>query len=116
MCDRREGRTEGTPGGLTVTVHLAICVLEFGACFKGLDMCSFSILVLVTAGQTSSWTTFRRSSSMCTGAYTGEMGLALAQKIVNESQILGVDADIRCVAAWATALVPAVREVDEGLL
>eukprot|EP00930_Biecheleria_cincta_P015596 TRINITY_DN12952_c0_g1_i2.p1 TRINITY_DN12952_c0_g1~~TRINITY_DN12952_c0_g1_i2.p1 ORF type:complete len:153 (+),score=10.47 TRINITY_DN12952_c0_g1_i2:171-629(+) len=44
--------------------------------------------------------TIRKSSSCCTGVYTGEMGLALVQKTVNDSCYLDALVDIQTVTAF----------------
>ena len=60
--------------------------------------------VLIPPTEVSWWTRASTSSSMCSGAFTAEMALAVASAVVNASQVLPRHVHIQPVAAWDPCL------------
>ena len=55
--------------------------------------------------QVCMWAAVHAVSSMCTGAYTAELALAVCSAVINRTDSLEQDVAMKSVATWATASV-----------
>ena len=81
---------------------------DFEMCLNLITFTALSIYSLIYAIRRSSkdsgWKHIRKTSSMCSGMLTAEMGFAVNARTINDSAVFPFTVDFKLVAIWDFSL------------